>query len=76
MKNKQETQIIFSKKWLLFISENSVYKQEFGSFGREMEGPGMVLEVLVEISRNSVWNLSVSESKNCIIQRFIFLKLA
>lgn len=72
MKNKQEKQIIISKKWLLFINENAVYKQKFGSFGGEIEGPGMVLEALTEISRNSVGNLSVSESKNCIIQRFIF----
>ena len=74
LKTKQEKQIIFSKKWLLFINENAVYKQEFGSFGREMEGPGMVSEVLVEISRNLVGNLSVSESKNSALSRDLFFK--
>ena len=74
LKTKQEKQIIFSKKWLIFINENAVYKQEFGSFGREMEGPGMVSEALVEISRNLVGNLSVSESKNSALSRDLFFK--
>ena len=72
MKNKQEKQTISSKKWLLFINESAVYKQEFGSFGRDMEGVGMIWEILVEIFRNLVRNLSVSELKTALSRDLFF----
>lgn len=48
---------------------------EFGSFGREMERTGMVWEVLVEISGDSVRNLSVSELKPALTRDYIFFRL-